>query len=122
MRYRYAPDPARLMKKSPNNKSGRYSEPEKWVTGPDPLRHEKYYAYLKHKSQAQYRKEEYKLTWPEWESIWQDDDTWFARGRGRNDICLAKLDRSKPWEWDNVKLMKRIDYLQMPREFKVKNG
>jgi len=120
MRYRYAPDPARLTKKGPNNKSGRYSEPEKWVTGPDPLRHEKYYAYLKHKSQAQYRNEEYKLTWAEWEAIWIDDDVWFSRGRGRNDICLAKLDRSKPWEWDNVSLMKRIDYLRMPREFKDK--
>lgn len=122
MKYRYAPDPDRLKKKNPNDKPGRFSEPNKWVTGPDPLRHEKYYAYLKHKSQATYRNEEYKLSWPEWEEIWSNDEDWWNRGRGSHDICLAKLDRAKPWEWDNVKLMKRIDYLKMPRFIKEVNG
>jgi hypothetical protein len=116
MRYRYSPDPNKKKKLGPNNSPGRFSEPHKWVTGPDPLRHEKYYAYLKHKSQAQYRKEEYNLTWEEWEDIWKDDADWFARGRSSNDLSLVLLDRKRPWQADNVKLMKRIDYLKMPRE------
>ena len=115
MRYRYSPDPEKKKKLKPNNKPGRFSEPHKWVTGPDPLRHEKYYAWLKHKSQANYRNEAYELTWADWEIIWQNDADWFGRGRGSNDLSLVKVDRDQPWRLDNVQLMRRIDYLTMPK-------
>lgn len=86
----------------------RHFDPEKWVTGPDPYRRNKYYAFLKHKAQARYRGESYTLTWPDWEALWRDD-LWEQRGKGSRSLCLAQVDQEKGWHVNNVEIIERRD-------------
>lgn len=80
---------------------GRPSNPNDWVTGPDPVRREKYYGFLKHRSQAHYRGEQYELEWHEWESLWPDHK-WLDRGRRITNLIIFRLDPEVPWCKDNV--------------------
>jgi hypothetical protein len=92
-------------KRAPKGK-GRRVDPNTWITGPDPYRRNKYYAYLKHRSQARYRGESYSLTWPEWETLWRDD-LWDQRGKGSESLCLAQCDVTKGWHVNNVEIIPR---------------
>lgn len=97
---------------NPHNKqkggrgSGRYVDPDNWCTGPDPIRHDKYYGYLKHKAQAKHRKEEYSLTWEDWESIWPDE-YWVLRGRGVGNLCLQQITLGDGWHMNNIEVVTR---------------
>ena len=99
------------MKKKVGRKTGHY--PHIWSTGPDPRRHDQYYAYLKHKAQASFRGEAHDLTWPQWETLWNTDWAWENRGRRPEDVCLAMLDRAKGWRINNVKIMSRLEQLRL---------
>lgn len=92
-------------------KSGQY--PHIWVTGPDPRRHDQYYAYLKHRAQANFRNEHHSLTWSEWETLWNTDFAWENRGRKPDEVCLAMIDISKGWYLHNVKIMTRMEQLTL---------
>lgn len=95
--------------------NGRCSDPETWKTGPDPLRREIYYAWLKHKSQAQYRGETYNLTWKEWEHMWSNG-VWEKRGRKINDLCLTRLDFDGAWCMSNVIICTRQEHFKIKRQ------
>lgn len=97
-------------------KRNRRTTPELWVSGPDPITHDKYYAWLKHKAQAKYRKEEYHLTWEEWQNIWTPD-IWMQRGRASDDLCLGRLDHLGPWSVDNCHIITRKEHLARQGEF-----
>ena len=90
----------------------RGSYPHNWCTGPDPRRHEQYYAWLKHKSQAAYRLEEHTLTFEQWETLWNDNFAWENRGRENNSVNLTRIDKEKGWSWDNVIIIERLHNLQ----------
>lgn len=92
-------------------KRGRPSKPEEWISGPDPVMHDMYYAYLKHKSQAQYRKEEYSLTWDCWQQLWPLDK-WEQRGRRRNSFCLTRIDTDDAWSVDNAEVITNKEKLK----------
>jgi len=100
MRYKYAL-PLTTRTKDNYSGPGRFSDPNEWVTGPDPVRREKYYGFLKHRSQAWHRKQEYDLQWNEWEQLWPDHD-WELRGRKIDDLIIFRLDPELPWCKDNV--------------------
>lgn len=91
---------------SPAVGSGRTINPSKWIKGPDPVTHDKYYAWLKHRSQATFRKETYTLTWDEWESLWPDE-LFLQRGKGSDCVCLIRIDRDIGWVIDNVEIIVR---------------
>lgn len=112
MRRKYTPKP----KYRPGEK-GRPIVPDRWCTGPDPLRREKYYAWLKHRAQARHRKEDYDLTWPEWEDLWTDD-AFLARGRNPENLCLTRIDQLGAWSRDNVEVVTRLEHLRRPKEKK----
>ena len=95
--------------------TGKCSDPNNWNTGPDPLRREKYYAYLKHKSQAWYRDELYLITWEEWEHMWPDD-VWLKRGRKITDLCLTRLDFEGAWSTDNVVICTRARHFEIKKQ------
>lgn len=95
--------------------AGRYVDPSKWVTGPDPVRHDKYYAWLKHRSQARYRDEDYELTWEQWESLWPNE-LWFRRGRARTDLCLQRIDPTGAWSMSNCEITTRLEHLRTKRQ------
>lgn len=84
----------------------RKTNPENWITGPDPVRRNKYYAYLKHKAQARYRGESYSLTFEEWEDLWQDH-LWEQRGKSKDSLCLAQKDVNLGWHYDNLEIIPR---------------
>lgn len=85
---------------------GRRSNPNKWIMGSDPMKREKYYAWLKHRSQAAFRKEDYSLTWEDWELLWSDDD-FSRRGRGMDNMCMFLIDRDQGWHLNNVAVEQR---------------
>ena len=100
-----------------NRKSDRKYDPNKWITGPDPLRREKRYAWLKHRAQAKYRDEEYQLSFEEWESVWTDE-LFLRRGRSNTSMCLMKVDHKGPWSIDNVSIVTRGEQLKRAGEYK----
>lgn len=100
-------------RKSDSNQ-GRRPNPDTWKTGPDPIKREKYYAFLKHRSQAQYRKEQYDLTWEQWQALWING-SWDQRGKTSDSLCLARLNNQGAWCWSNVRVMTRAEQLKIPR-------
>lgn len=99
----------------------RFYNPEKYVTGPDPVRRNKYYAYLKHRSQARYRGEDYSLTWEDWETIWQDD-VWEKRGKRSDSLCLAQKDISEGWHLHNIEIITRKEQVSRCHTGRRKNA
>lgn len=94
---------------------GRYTDPSTWKTGPNPLTREKYYAFLKHRSQASYRKETYNLSWEDWQSFWNDDD-FVKRGRKVDDLCLTRYNFNLAWDIDNCVVCTRREHFDIKKE------
>lgn len=80
---------------------GRKSDPNTWITGPDPQEHERYYAWLKHKAQAKFRNDPYYLSYADWCEIWPMDK-FVKRGRTADDLCCCMIDPDEGWHLDNV--------------------
>lgn len=94
---------------------GRYQNPDAWVTGPDPIRRDKYYAWMKHKAQANFRGEKYELEWEDFEALWFDDDKWFKRGRTNESLCMSLIDYKLGWIKGNVEVITRLEQLRKPK-------
>lgn len=105
-----------------DGRRGFIPDPSKWLSGPDPVRHDKYYAYLKHRAQAKFRGETYNLTFDEFANVWEDE-LWFERGRSADSMCLSRIDFEGPWETSNIEVMSRGEHLKKKRrrEYKL-NG
>lgn len=71
-----------------------------WISGPDPLIRDKYYAFLKHRSQAHYRRESYELDFEDWLEFWTDSN-WQRRGRKGDSLCLIMRDPDFGWCREN---------------------
>jgi hypothetical protein len=99
-----------------NQKTGRKlgkQFPDMWVTGPDPWLHDEYYTWLKHKSQAAYRGEEYQFTWDDWQHHWHSDsEPWRQRGRARDDLILTRIDHEGAWSRVNCHIISRLEHLR----------
>lgn len=100
MRYKYANYAAKQGKRS-----------HLWITGPDELTHEKFYAWHKHRSQANYRQEEYYLTFDDWQQLWPDDK-FLNRGRETSCFVLTRIEREGPWSIANCEVVTRYDQLK----------
>ena len=110
MQYRYAPKTPRLGQYKDTR--GRRYDPSKWISGPDPLQHEMYYAWSKHRSQCLWRGEPYELTWPDWQAIFHDPQIFLNRGRRPNDLVLTRQDQELSWHKDNVEIITRLEQLR----------
>jgi len=99
------------------NGPGRPSRPEEWIVGPDNDLRNKYYAYLKHRAQCKFRKEDYSLTWDDWCELWTDE-LWEQRGRGRNDMILTRAVFSEGWHMGNCTIQDRKTHLARRSEYK----
>lgn len=106
-KFKYAP-------KESFSKQGRPRKifPHNWVTGPDMLRHEMYYAWQKHRAQARYRNEPYDLTFEDWEIIWANTNDFLSRGRKPEDLTLTRLDLDGAWTLDNCIIITRLEQLR----------
>jgi hypothetical protein len=95
----------------------RRQTPETWISGPDPIEHEKYYAWLKHRAQAKFRNEEHTLTWEDWQTLWPTD-LFLKRGRGVDDLCVSIVNLEHGWHIWNVTICTRREHLQRAREYR----
>lgn len=94
---------------------GRKSDPSVWKTGPDPARRELYYAFLKHRSQAVYRQEDYSLTWEAWETMWEG--CWLQRGKLSDNLILGRVNWDRGWHEDNVEIMTRRTHFDIRKAY-----
>jgi hypothetical protein len=101
-----------------DGKPGRYIDPSSWKTGPDIEVRQKYYAYMKHKSQAHYRKEQHELTWDEWNQLWTPT-LWEQRGRTVACMILTRVDTDLAWRLDNCIVCSRREHIDRIKESKT---
>lgn len=99
----------------PPNKGIKRWNPKHVKFGDDTHTREKYYAFIKHRSQAVYRGESYELTWEDWQHLWPDE-LWAQRGRRITDLCLTRYDYEGEWAMHNVLVCTRQDH------FLIKTG
>lgn len=78
----------------------RGTSPHTWKRGPDPLMHEQDKCYRQQVNQANYRKEEWNISFTDWVALWGDN--WENKGRGPNQYRMKRIDRTKPWTADNA--------------------
>lgn len=82
--------------------------PHTWkVQGEIP--HAQYLAWLQMKAQASYRKEEFSLTFEEFQELWRH--RWNMKGRGVDDYCLTRKDPYGPWNMANAECIPRRQHL-----------
>ncbi len=93
----------------------RMRTPHTWLSGPDPIDHDKYYAWQKHRAQARFRKEEYNMTWEDWQGLWPHE-LFVQRGRDPDCLCMIRTDNTEPWVIGNVEIVTRRQHLQTQRE------
>ena len=101
----YTPPPKREVRRGAAG-----PRPHVWLSGPDIVAHEKYVAYIKHKSQAQYRKESHELTFDDWQYFWTVEN-WSNRGRKNTAVILTRKDTEGPWSKANCVIMSRKAHL-----------
>ncbi len=93
-------------------KSGR-QYPDRWVTGPDPVRHQQYDVFLQQRNQAQWRGEAWCMEFDAWLDLWRP--YWPLRGRTRGSYCMTRRDWSLPWTETNVEIITREQHAQHQR-------
>ena len=90
---------------------GQGQRPHTWVTGPDPVTHDQYLAFLRQRAQARYRSEPWLLTFDDFQCLWRDH--WHSRGRGRDDFCMSRRDRDQAWCLTNCEIMTRMHHVRL---------
>jgi hypothetical protein len=95
--------------KTNDGRPGRPVNRDMWITGPDPIRRDKYYAYLNHKAQAKYRNETYQLEFEDWERLWTDEN-WHQRGRKLDNLLLCRWEWDEGWTVENVRVCPKREY------------
>lgn len=88
----------------------RGQRPQIWVTGPDPVRHEKFRVWTQQRNQALWRGEAWQIDFDTWVEIW--GDAWASRGRERGTLCMTRRDWEQPWCRENVQIVTREDHAQ----------
>lgn len=118
MKHKYIPKGKGKVKGSPG--TGRYVNPDCWITGPDLEVRNKYYAYLKHRAQCRYRKEDYSLTFDDWNTLWPDH-LWKQRGRGVDAMCLNRVHYQFGWHLENCIVTTRREHLKRRKDYDVRS-
>lgn len=83
--------------------------PHTWkVQGEVP--HEQYRCWIQHKNQANFRGEDYELTFEQYQDLWKYN--WDMKGRSTHNYCLTRIDSEGAWTMDNVEVIDRIEHLR----------
>lgn len=67
-------------------------------------------AWLVHRAQARYRKEEYELTWEQYVEAWGDQ--FDNKGRHPWNMTMIRRDPDQPWRLGNVEIINRRQHCQ----------
>ena len=81
------------------------TRPHIWSSGTDPERHKHYRAFCQQRNQAQYRGEQWTMSFDEWFTVWGDKIN--HRGQTTDSYCMKRLDRQAPWSVNNVHIIPR---------------
>jgi hypothetical protein len=90
--------------------------PHTWLVGPDAYKHSMYIPFLKMRAQAKFRGEDFELQFEEFYTMWNGN--WHLRGRGTNDLVLARIDWEEGWDSANIHLITRNEQCQRQGEYK----
>ena len=84
--------------------------PHTWKTGPDPVVHAQYNAFIQQRNQARFRGETWtdEYTFEQWRELWREH--WNDRGRANNQYCLTRRDYNQPWTQDNSQVITRFEH------------
>lgn len=84
--------------------------PNLWITGPDPFRHKLHHPWQLMKAQANFRDEEFTLTFEQFFELWKDD--WHNRGRQPENVCMSRHDFTEAWSFENCYIVSRKEHLR----------
>lgn len=84
--------------------------PHVWIIGPDEQKHKMYHPWQMSKAQAIFRDEGWDLSFEEYYELWKND--WDNRGRKSENMCMTRIDASKPWTIKNVEIVMRLEHLR----------
>jgi hypothetical protein len=86
---------------------------------PNPYQHQQFVPFLRARSQAHFRKEEWTLTEEDWFELWSDPADWNNRGKAKDNVCLARRDLDEGWHIWNVEIITRN--LQVVRNLETRS-
>jgi hypothetical protein len=74
------------------------------------------------RAQANYRKEQFELSFEDFQQLWEGK--WHRKGRGNLDYCLTRDDFNDSWNIANTVCVPRVDQLSRQKQYKQrkKNG
>ena len=75
------------------------------------------FKYCQMKAQAKFRKEEFTLTWDEFQAMWAGK--WHLRGRESNSLCMTRSDWDGPWDSTNTIIVERLEHLRLQVEHRM---
>jgi hypothetical protein len=81
----------------------------------DPIEHEQHIAWLRARAQEHYLGRVWNLSIEDYMAIW-GKTLWLRRGRGSEDLSLARIDWDKPWSRDNVQIITRYQQVQISNQ------
>lgn len=86
--------------------------PQRWLIGADAgsFKHSLYHPWQKARAQANFRSEEWELSFEDFFDLWKDD--WHNRGRKPENMCMTRLDFELPWDRKNTVIITRHEHLK----------
>ena len=94
--------------------SGNKVNPDDWRVNTPEMR-ELYYAFIKHRSQANYRKEAYELDFETWLAIWEGRQD--QRGKQKDCLLMTRIDMTEGWTKRNTIIQVRSEHFKRKAEF-----
>lgn len=81
----------------------------KWIVLPSGVKTRKgqpIQNYLNAKTQASFNKQKFTLTLEQWWDTWTQSGKWDQRGTKKGQYVMARIDKGKPYETGNVRIIK----------------
>lgn len=68
-------------------------------------------AWVRGRAQAEYRGEDWRITWADFCVFWPTEERWQQRGRHTEALVLSRFDYEKPWTRKNCCIITRYQHL-----------
>ena len=94
--------------------------PDSWKCGPDEYKHSMYLPWLRAKAQANYRGEDWQLSFEEFYTIWKEQ--WSNRGRLITSVCMSRDDMDGSWDIKNTIIITRYEHIKRTAEHRKSKG
>ena len=89
--------------------------PHCWIIQGE-IPHQQYLAFLQMRAQTNYRKEQFELTFEDFQQLWLGN--WHRKGRSNTSYCLTRNDFTLPWNMANTVCVPRVDQLSRQKQYK----